>query len=73
MKVGDLVKLNEDSRKTRGNSHRPRSDWDRVGILTEFSVHGDEGPLASGFVQWGSNPDWDMEYAEDLEVVNASR
>jgi hypothetical protein len=73
MKVGDLVRLNEEAKRPSHITGRPDSDWSRVGILTEFTVHGEDGPLASGFVQWGGNADWDVEYAEDLEVISASR
>ena len=69
MKVGDLVKLNENAQRVVA---RPTSDWDRVGIITEWTAH-QEGPLASGWVQWASRPDWDIEYCEDLEVISEGR
>ena len=72
MKIGDLVKLNDDAKKHRLHAKRPAQEYERVGIITEWTSH-EDGPLASGWVQWSGNPDWDIEYLEDLEVVNASR
>ena len=63
MQVGDLVKLINNSCK----------DSKRIGIVTEFTCHGENGPLASGWVQWAGNSDRDIEYVEDLEVISASR
>ena len=57
MKVGDLVKLNYDDLA---------EFEDRVGIITEWAD-------CSGWVQWAGNPDWDIEYEEDLELISESR
>lgn len=59
MEAGDLVKLSYGAR------------WDdalddRVGIITEWESF-------SGWVQWAGNTDWDMEYQEDLEIINEAR
>ena len=76
MKIGDLVKLNGDAWSARKHnptrSGRPAEDFQRVGIITEWTAH-EDGPLASGWVQWSGNIDWDIEYLEDLELINASR
>ncbi len=70
MKVGDLVKLIDDPEV---RASHPHDDFNAVGIITEFTCHGEDGPLASGWVQWSGKPDWDIEYAEDLELINESR
>ena len=61
MKVGDLVRLTPD-----GAALVSREHCDRVGIITEWKS-------CSGWVQWAGNPDWDIEYEEDLEVLSESR
>ena len=55
MQVGDLVKLSPEATGVRDN-------WDSVGIVTEWSDD-------CGWVQWAGNPDWDIEYQEDLEKL----
>ncbi len=72
MKVGDLVKLSGHASIGWTTERRPAKEYDRAGIITEWSAHQD-GPMASGWVQWGGNVDWDIEYLEDLEVINAGR
>jgi len=72
MKVGDLVKLNKDAPDAPGINSRPPSEFGRIGIITEWKAH-EDGPLLSGWVRWGGNVDWDIEYAEDLEVVSAHK
>ena len=72
MKIGDLVKLNINNTPKHLRAKRPAQEYERVGIITEWTSH-EDGPLASGWVQWSGNPDWDIEYLEDLEVVNESR
>ena len=70
MRVGDLVKLIPEA--VEGRMRRPERDYERVGVITEWTAH-DDGPLASGWVWWSGNFDWDIEYVEDLEVVSESR
>ena len=70
MKVGDLVKLIDEPYQ---QATRTAKEFGRIGILAEFTCHGKDGPLASGFVHWSGNCDLEIEYAEDLEVISASR
>ena len=73
MQVGDLVKLTNNPGQPFDSATARAKDFERVGLLTEFTCHGANGPLASGWVQWAGNIDWDCEFTEDLEVINASR
>jgi len=70
VKVGDLVKLLNDPEVHRNNSY---IDPESLGLIVEWTCHGDSGPLASAWVQWSGNPDWDCLFAEDLELFSASR
>ena len=73
MKIGDLVKLSGHAVKQwHTTERRPAKEYERVGIITEWTAH-EDGPLASGWVQWSGNIDWDIEYLEDLELINESR
>ena len=58
--IGDLVKLSADV------SHGFRDHLDSIGVVAEWSG-------TSGWVQWAGNPDWDIEYQEDLEIINEAR
>ena len=70
MKVGDIVKLLD-----HWEVHRNNCDVDpnALGIITKWTCHGDSGPLASAWVQWLDESTPDCMFAEDLEVVSASR
>ncbi len=72
MKVGDLVKLLNDPEVHRNNSY---IDPESFGIIVEWTHQGsnDYGPLATAWVQWQNNSDRDCLYAEELEIVSASR
>ena len=70
MKVGDLVRLLAHPEVHRNN---PYIDPNTLGLIVEWTCHGDSGPLASAWVQWQNNSDRDCLYAEDLEIVSASR
>ena len=72
MKVGDLVKLLNDPEVHRNNSY---IDPNALGLIVEWAYQGenDYGPLASAWVRWQGNSDWDSMYAEDLEIVSESR
>ena len=72
MKVGDLVKLKSCASSLSTDVRRPTQEYERLGIITEWTAH-EDGPLASGWVRWNGNIDWDIEYLEDLELVNESR
>ena len=69
MKVGDLVKLLNDPEVHRNNSY---IDPESLGIIVEWTCHGDNEPLASAWVQWQNNSDRDCLYAEELEIISAS-
>jgi hypothetical protein len=70
VKIGDLVKLNSSATEGIELNPRPPNDYERVGIVTEWEKQ--ESPLASGWVRWGGNVDWDIEYEEDLEIISES-
>jgi len=70
MKVGDLVKLLDHPEVHRNH---PYLDPSTLGLIVEWTCHGDNGPLASAWVQWQSISDWDCMFAEDLELVNEYR
>jgi hypothetical protein len=59
MQVGSLVKLSYDG----WASDRPADHYVRIGIVAEWD--GD-----AGWIQWAGNPDWDIEYKEDLDIIN---
>ena len=42
-------------------------EWNPAGGISGFGRGGD------GFVLWNGRRDWDIEYEEDLEVINAGR
>ena len=71
MKVGDLVRLLDDSEVHRTNQDiNPKS----VGIIVETpdNTYAD-GPLSSAWVKWNGHADWDSMFIEDLEIISASR
>ena len=72
MKVGDLVKLLNDPEVHRNH---PYLDPSTLGLIVEWTHQGknDYGPMASAWVRWQGDSDWDSIYAEDLEVVSESR
>jgi len=70
MKVGDLVKLKDCASLGYTDEPRAREEYGRIGIIAEWA---EDGPLASGWVRWCGNVDWDIEYVEDLEIINESR
>ena len=70
MKVGDLVKLLNDP-DVHGNN--PYIDPNALGLIVEWTCHGDSGPLASAWIKWQNYSDWDCLFVEDLEVISESR
>jgi hypothetical protein len=67
LQVGDLVKLVNDRKVLETNRDIPS---DSIGIVTS-TPHKDlvDFELAAAWVQWGSRPDWDIMFVEDLEVI----
>ena len=73
MQVGDLVKLINNPCQPFASATGHPKDFERVGLVIKFTCHGENGPLASGWVQWAGNMDWDCEFIEDLEVISATK
>ena len=68
MKVGDLVKLAD---VDFTHATRDAVDFNRIGLVVEcHPTKGSYSGLVSGWVQWENNRDWDIEYANDLEIIS---
>jgi len=66
VKIGDLIRLLDDPEVLRNNQDIPPQS---VGLITEWTVHTQGGPLASCWVQWNGRRDWDSMFVEDLEKL----
>lgn len=79
IRVGDLVKL----------KNTPAVLWthqcegitaENVGLVMEWNPEPASNPVnfatgsgGDGWILWNGRRDWDIEYEEDLEIVNESR
>ena len=79
VRVGDLVKLKNIPEVLRTHQYEGITA-EHVGLVMEWNVPGKTNPVnfatetgGDGWVLWNGRRDWDIEYAEDLEIVNESR
>tara|TARA_R110002074_G_scaffold294102_1_gene465656 strand:- start:771 stop:992 length:222 start_codon:yes stop_codon:yes gene_type:complete len=73
MKIGDLVRLLQDSEVLWANQDIPP---DSIGIVVEepgAPVFQSADAMPSMWVQWNGRWDWDSMFVEDLEIISASR
>ena len=70
MKVGDLVRLLDDTEVRKYNMDIPAH---LVAIVVEQGPPVVPESFASIWVQWQGRPDWDNMYIEDLVIVSESR
>ena len=70
MKGGSLVGVLKDPKTEKNN---PGIDPGSVGLVVEWTCHGQTGPLSSCWVQWAGKSDWDCMFTEDLEVLSEAR
>ena len=79
IRVGDLVKLKNIPEVLRTHQQEGITA-ECVGLVVEWRPEGKtmkfpDGVISNGdgWVLWNGRRDWDIEYAEDLEIVNESR
>ena len=76
IRVGDLVKLKNIPGVLRTRHESENLTAESVGLVMEWTPkptcpHTPYG--GEGWVLWNGRRDWDIEYEEDLEIVNESR
>lgn len=73
VKVGDLVKLINCTEVHKANPH---VSPDSIGLVMEWRPKAKTSSRVQrggdGWVLWNGCRDWDIEYEEDLEVVNGA-
>ena len=79
IRVGDLVRLKNIPAVLRTHHHEGITA-ESVGLVLEWNIPGASnavnfatGSGGDGGILWNGRRDWDIEYAEDLEIVNESR
>jgi hypothetical protein len=73
MKVGDLVRLLDD---TRVHMNNPGIGSESMGLIVEVDKQWaarSAGSAGWRWVKWPENPDWDCMYVEDIEVISEAR
>ena len=68
---GDIVKVGSLVEQVAPVWQLPDEDYHgKLGVIVEWTCHGDSGPLASAWVRWCGSSDWDCCFAEDLKVIS---